>query len=114
VPLLEAMYFHIPILARLDAAVPETLGNAGVLFSRLEYSVLAELIDVLIRDTALRRSSLPPRMPVWQIRAGACRGAFARHARGGRRGRPAGQRGLTCHASASDDSYPGFWGRRQQ
>ena len=55
VPLMEAMYFHVPILARAEAAVPETLGPAGVLFHELDYPSLAELMDILIRDQAVRQ-----------------------------------------------------------
>ena len=55
VPLMEAMYFHVPILARAEAAVPETLGAAGVLFHALDYPSLAELMDILIRERAVRQ-----------------------------------------------------------
>ena len=55
VPLLEAMSFHLPILARAEAAVPETLGDAGVLFHELDYPTVAELMDVLIRDRVVRQ-----------------------------------------------------------
>jgi len=55
VPLMEAMYFHVPILARAETAVPETLGAAGVLFHELDYPSLAELMDLLIRDRAVRQ-----------------------------------------------------------
>ena len=55
VPLMEAMYFHVPILARAETAVPETLGTAGVLFHELDYPSLAELMDLLIRDRAVRQ-----------------------------------------------------------
>jgi glycosyltransferase involved in cell wall biosynthesis len=54
VPLLESMYFGLPILARKAAAVPETLGNAGVLFGRLGYEQVAEMAHLLVTDQALR------------------------------------------------------------
>jgi L-malate glycosyltransferase len=54
-PLLEAMYFGVPVLARALAAVPSTLGRAGVLFRMLDYPSLAELIQLLVGDDALRR-----------------------------------------------------------
>lgn len=54
VPLLESMYFGVPILARRAAAVPETLGNAGILFTRLGYEEVAEMAHLLITDQALR------------------------------------------------------------
>jgi glycosyltransferase involved in cell wall biosynthesis len=54
VPLLEAMYFQLPILARATTAVPHTLGQAGIRFHRLEYPVLAETLQLLIEDQSLR------------------------------------------------------------
>jgi L-malate glycosyltransferase len=55
VPLLEAMYFGLPIVAYAAAAVPETLGGAGALFHRWAYAEVAELLDLLYRDADLRR-----------------------------------------------------------
>jgi len=54
VPLLESMYFGVPVLARKAAAVPETLGDAGVLFSRLGYAEVAEMAHMLVTDQALK------------------------------------------------------------
>jgi glycosyltransferase involved in cell wall biosynthesis len=54
VPLLEAMYRDIPVLAFAAAAVPHTLGKAGVLFRQKRYDVLAEMADLLVKDEALR------------------------------------------------------------
>ncbi len=54
VPLLEGMYFGLPILARNAGAVPETLGRAGVLFNRLGYEQVAEMAHLLISDPDLR------------------------------------------------------------
>jgi glycosyltransferase involved in cell wall biosynthesis len=54
VPLVESMYFGVPILARKAAAVPETLGDAGILFTRLGYEQVAEMVHVLTTDRTLR------------------------------------------------------------
>ena len=54
VPLVESMYFGLPILARRAAAVPETLGSAGVLFTRPSYAEVAEMAHLLLTDQALR------------------------------------------------------------
>lgn len=54
VPLVESMYFGLPILARKAAAVPETLGGAGVLFTRLGHAEAAEMAHLLLTDQALR------------------------------------------------------------
>lgn len=56
VPLLEAMAFQVPIVARAFAAIPETLGDAGLLLPPEEDPVLiAEALAEVIRNAALRR-----------------------------------------------------------
>jgi glycosyltransferase involved in cell wall biosynthesis len=52
-PLVESMYFRVPIVAYAAAAVPETLGGTGVLVNRKELEVVAELIAFLWRDNCL-------------------------------------------------------------
>jgi glycosyltransferase involved in cell wall biosynthesis len=54
-PLVESMMFDLPVVAFAAGAVPETLGGAGVLFHRKDCEALAELIDLLLGDEALRR-----------------------------------------------------------
>jgi glycosyltransferase involved in cell wall biosynthesis len=54
-PLIESMYFELPVMAFASTAVPSTLGGAGVLFKDKDYEALAELADMLIRDQDLRR-----------------------------------------------------------
>jgi glycosyltransferase involved in cell wall biosynthesis len=54
VPLLESMHFGVPIIAYSSTAIPETLGNAGILVNDKNYIEIAELINVLIEDKALR------------------------------------------------------------
>ena len=54
VPLVESMYYGVPIIARGAAAVPETLGTAGMLFSDLDYRPIAEMAHLLISDTDLQ------------------------------------------------------------
>jgi glycosyltransferase involved in cell wall biosynthesis len=55
-PLLEAMATDVPILAYAAAAVPETLGGAGVLFSPKDLEYAAELLGALAFDDDLRAS----------------------------------------------------------
>ena len=55
VPLVEAMYFGLPIFAYAAAAVPETLGGAGVLFNHWANAELAEMLHLLCTDADLRR-----------------------------------------------------------
>jgi glycosyltransferase involved in cell wall biosynthesis len=54
-PLVEAMAMDVPILAYAAAAVPETLGGAGVSFAPKDLEVAAELLGGLIYDTPFRQ-----------------------------------------------------------
>ena len=53
-PLLEALHFELPVIARRAGAVPEVLGNAGVLIEEEDLPTIAELIDLCVRDEDLR------------------------------------------------------------
>jgi glycosyltransferase involved in cell wall biosynthesis len=53
-PLLEAMAAEVPILAYAAAAVPETLGGAGVQFAPKDLEYAAELLGSLAFDDELR------------------------------------------------------------
>jgi glycosyltransferase involved in cell wall biosynthesis len=54
-PLLEAMAADVPVLAYAAAAVPETLGGAGVQFAPKDLEYAAELAGALAFDDDLRR-----------------------------------------------------------
>lgn len=55
-PLVEAMWFDIPVLALAETAVPETLGNAGVLYDKDEpLAKVAERAYELTHNESLRR-----------------------------------------------------------
>jgi glycosyltransferase involved in cell wall biosynthesis len=56
VPLVEAMLTDVPVLAYRAAAVPDTLGGAGVLVERKDVPELAELAHALATEGALRRA----------------------------------------------------------
>jgi glycosyltransferase involved in cell wall biosynthesis len=55
VPLVEAMAMNVPVLAYAAAAVPETLGGAGVLFAPKDLERAAELLGLLAYDGGLRQ-----------------------------------------------------------
>lgn len=55
VPLIESMYCGLPVLAYGVAAVPFTMDTTGVIFTEKRYPELAELVDILLTDEALRR-----------------------------------------------------------
>lgn len=58
VPILEAMKFELPILSYKEAAVPETMGNGGVLFLEKDYKSIASLIKVISSDSILQSKIL--------------------------------------------------------
>ena len=55
VPLVEAMYFGVPILAYRSCAVPDTLGDSGILLDRKDPVETAMVADRILTDTLLRR-----------------------------------------------------------
>jgi glycosyltransferase involved in cell wall biosynthesis len=54
VPLVEAMAADVPILAYAAAAVPDTLGGAGVQFAPKDFEYAGELLGALAFDDGLR------------------------------------------------------------
>ncbi|MDZ7695474.1 MAG: glycosyltransferase family 4 protein [Deltaproteobacteria bacterium] len=59
VPLIEAMWFDVPILAYNSSAVPETLGTAGLMFNgKKDLISVAALAKVIIRNEHLKEKIL--------------------------------------------------------
>jgi len=54
IPLVECMYHQVPILAFNAAAIPDTLGNAGLLLEEKKFDEIAELIQIVIEDKKFR------------------------------------------------------------
>jgi glycosyltransferase involved in cell wall biosynthesis len=54
VPLLEAMYFGLPVVAYRAAAVPETLGGAGIMYQEKNPALVAELIERVVGEVNWR------------------------------------------------------------
>lgn len=54
-PWVEAMHFGLPIVSFAAAAIPETVGDAGILFRERRYDEVAALIDSVMRDEELRQ-----------------------------------------------------------
>jgi glycosyltransferase involved in cell wall biosynthesis len=54
VPLIEAMWFDIPVLAYRSSAVPETLASAGLMFTEKKLPEVAALAHLLVEDADLR------------------------------------------------------------
>ena len=57
-PLIESMYFDVPVVAYAATAVPYTLGDAGVLVHRKHFETIAELINLIVTDRELRERLL--------------------------------------------------------
>ena len=59
VPLVEAMWFDVPIMAYKSSAIPETLKDAGILFVEKEsYKEISALAWLLAKDDQLRAKVL--------------------------------------------------------
>ncbi len=54
VPLVEAMYFSVPIVARAAAGVPGTLGSAGILLPLPDPVATAAVLERVLGDAPLR------------------------------------------------------------
>ena len=54
VPLVEAMAMKLPILAYASSAIPGTVAEAGIVWGERNPLLMAEAIDCLMRDEALR------------------------------------------------------------
>lgn len=57
-PILESMFYEVPVLARAAAAVPETLGGSGISFTGNAAPDIAEMMVHLCTNTALRKEVL--------------------------------------------------------
>jgi len=56
VPLVEAMMFSVPVVAYTGAAVPYTVGDAGLLFYEKDFYMVAETVCEVAHSTPLRRA----------------------------------------------------------
>ena len=55
VPLIEAMYFDVPVIAYRSTAIPDTLGGFGLLLESKHPKVAAAVIHQVISDSRLRQ-----------------------------------------------------------
>lgn len=54
-PVIEAMYFDLPVIAFASSALPDTMGGGGVLVREKRHAEIAELIARIAEDAGLRR-----------------------------------------------------------
>ena len=57
-PLVEAMYFDVPIVAYESTAIPSTLGGSGVLLKEKDPVLTGETMRRVLTDEALRQKIL--------------------------------------------------------
>lgn len=50
VPLVEAMYFDVPVVAYNKCAVPDTMGHSGVVVAEKNYEQIAQIIHEIVSD----------------------------------------------------------------
>lgn len=50
VPLIESMFFNVPIIARNSTAIPYTLGNSGILTKNESFEEIGELVDLILKS----------------------------------------------------------------
>lgn len=55
IPVLEALQFGVPVIARPTGAIPETVGDAALLVEDPDLAVVAELLHLAVGDRELRR-----------------------------------------------------------
>jgi len=55
IPLIEAMYFGVPVIAFDSSAVPETVGNAGIIFKQKHFPSVAHLMNEVLNDISLQK-----------------------------------------------------------
>ena len=55
VPLVEAMYFHVPIVAYASTAIPSTLNGSGVLLDYKDAKIASKIINRIVNDMAFAK-----------------------------------------------------------
>lgn len=59
VPLIESMWFDVPVVAYKSTAIPETLGSAAVMFDeKRNYNLIARLMNLIFVDEDIREKIL--------------------------------------------------------
>ena len=56
VPLVESMFFGLPVMAYLTGGIPETLGGAGIGLAQKNLEQIAEMMALVLEDKGLREN----------------------------------------------------------
>jgi glycosyltransferase involved in cell wall biosynthesis len=100
VPIVEAFYKGVPVLALAAAAVPSTMDGAGVLYTDRRPGHVAELMDVILSDAGLQERIVEGQAAaVTRLRAKDFRGTLLR----------AVERALHAPRAGFPKVSPGFW-----
>jgi len=54
VPLIESMYFNVPIIAYESSAIPYTMENSGIIVKEKDYKLIAGLLDKVVKDERVK------------------------------------------------------------
>ena len=55
VPLVESMFFEVPILAYNSSAIKDTLGNSGIIVNKKDYFLISELMNFILSDENIKK-----------------------------------------------------------
>ena len=55
VPLVESMFFEVPILTYNSSAIKNTLGNSGIIVNKKDYFLIAELMNFVLSDKDVKK-----------------------------------------------------------
>lgn len=58
VPLIEAMFFDVPIIAHASSAIPDTLSDAGIIVEGKDFEVYVEIMHQILHDDRFRADIL--------------------------------------------------------
>jgi glycosyltransferase involved in cell wall biosynthesis len=53
-PIIEAIYHSLPVIAYSSSAVRETIGGGGVLVNSKDHALIAELIEKILSDASIK------------------------------------------------------------
>jgi len=67
IPLVESMYFGVPIIAYNSSAVPDTLGDSGVLVNHKNFGEIAEILNMINNDGRLRNKIISKQKERYQF-----------------------------------------------
>ena len=56
VPLVESMYFEVPIVAYNSTAIPDTLGGTGILINHKKHDEIAMILDMITSNDSLAKA----------------------------------------------------------